>query len=803
MTDAAGMSGDEWLETSFAGFYLMLAPDPGFNLALAPLLMDLLKKSDQLPDFVLAGVLFALTHTLMAKPAVVELLLDEHDAVAAFVGFIRRSEVTPAELVAAAGFSRRPHGTIMHAMKDLIEGAQAIGRDLTAQLLGIGYIDLLVESLRSVPEVGCENCNGVVCAWGYMRTLNVIFGEKIEEIEEKIREETNALRYVIDNNVIFMAPYGLQSSTMGMICAANLFGKDEDNTFGITREEVDSFIDLDAELMACNSWGGIVAMGPNQARGLLKLCISDTNKEMLIESPGFVEHMIASLMLDPKHKRHHGTSQATKARVQRDYAECIQQISLFPSGCEVLKDNSAVVEALDSLATKGWSDEAKQCAHAALMQLCPERIKRSEQTGDGNGTQANGGHVMVSYQWDVQETIQRLVKSLMIREYNVWFDLTNMKGSIMDAMAEAVDGADVVLYCVSEAYKESANCRMEANYAHQQKKLMIPLMVQKGYNANGWLGLLLGTAVWFPMYGLEDADGDTFQAKVDPIVKAIGDRGHAKHSGGGDLSKGAPPKVAPARTRVRQRTDAGACLRALRQGVEPTPTPEPAAAPARPARASAPRASAPLPPALAATPTTPNRTAVAPVAQDTHSFTESMQRQMSMSSNAPGMPYGSAQHVAGSLNTSGTPLRQRFDGPSSSLTDLETLLESMRERDAEQRQHMTELTQMMLAREDKHADRMERMLQLLNDSAPRSLSTPAQTPPAQHQQHQQHQGRHAVSNTHDDVRGNENALVALMGALGLPGWLVAHRAWLGRIVVAVTLLRWRPLLRLLSRLGGV
>ena len=159
----------------------------------------------------------------MAKPDVVRLLLDEHDAVAAFVGVMR--QVTPAQLISAPGFSRRPHGTIMHAMKDLIEGAQAIGHDLTAQLLDNGFIDLLLDCLRSVPEVGCENCNGIVCAWGYMRTLNVIFGEKIEEIEEKLRAERNALRYVIDNNVIFSAEYGLQSSTMGMICAANLFGK--------------------------------------------------------------------------------------------------------------------------------------------------------------------------------------------------------------------------------------------------------------------------------------------------------------------------------------------------------------------------------------------------------------------------------------------------------------------------------------------------------------------------------------------------------------------------------------------------
>eukprot|EP01050_Picozoa_sp_SAG11_P000975 SAG11_NODE_38_length_21705_cov_24.667453_13_plen_66_part_00 len=50
-----------------------------------------------------------------------------------------------------------------------------------------------------------------------------------------------------------------------------------------------------------------------------------------------------------------------------------------------------------------------------------------------------------------------------------------------------------MLYGVSEKYKESANCRMEANYAHQQGLDMIPLMVENGYRAKGWLGLCVQT----------------------------------------------------------------------------------------------------------------------------------------------------------------------------------------------------------------------------------------------------------------------------------------------------------------------
>ena len=33
----------------------------------------------------------------------------------------------------------------------------------------------------------------------------------------------------------------------------------------------------------------------------------------------------------------------------------------------------------------------------------------------------------------------------------------------MDRMSEAIEGADVICYGVSNAYKESANCRLEAN----------------------------------------------------------------------------------------------------------------------------------------------------------------------------------------------------------------------------------------------------------------------------------------------------------------------------------------------------
>ena len=99
-----------------------------------------------------------------------------------------------------------------------------------------------------------------------------------------------------------------------------------------------------------------------------------------------------------------------------------------------------------------------------------------------------------------------------------------MKGSTIDAMSDAVDNAEVMLFCVSLAYKESANCRLECSYGHQQRVSMIPLMMEKGYRPTGWLGLLLGTRVWYPFHPEAVETDAGFLRQVDAVTREIGDR---------------------------------------------------------------------------------------------------------------------------------------------------------------------------------------------------------------------------------------------------------------------------------------
>ena len=96
---------------------------------------------------------------------------------------------------------------------------------------------------------------------------------------------------------------------------------------------------------------------------------------------------------------------------------------------------------------------------------------------------------------------------------------------LVQAMAAAVEEAAVVCYGISNAYKESVNCRLEAQYAFQQKKDMVPLMLEEGYSPNGWLGMLLGVRLWYGFFGTTLASAEAFEGRVGELCRELGDRG--------------------------------------------------------------------------------------------------------------------------------------------------------------------------------------------------------------------------------------------------------------------------------------
>ena len=61
--------------------------------------------------------------------------------------------------------------------------------------------------------------------------------------------------------------------------------------------------------------------------------------------------------------------------------------------------------------------------------------------------------------------------------------------------------------CMSETYKQSANCQSEAEYAFKRKKHIIPVKMTEEYIPDGWLGFILGTRMYidFGKYDFEKA----------------------------------------------------------------------------------------------------------------------------------------------------------------------------------------------------------------------------------------------------------------------------------------------------------
>eukprot|EP01048_Picozoa_sp_COSAG05_P008981 COSAG05_NODE_711_length_7822_cov_11.919720_5_plen_59_part_00 len=53
----------------------------------------------------------------------------------------------------------------------------------------------------------------------------------------------------------------------------------------------------------------------------------------------------------------------------------------------------------------------------------------------------------------------------------------------------------------------------------------MPLLLEHGYRANGWLGMLLGVRLWFGFYGPVLEDNAAFETKMEELCRELGDKG--------------------------------------------------------------------------------------------------------------------------------------------------------------------------------------------------------------------------------------------------------------------------------------
>ncbi|XP_061166315.1 uncharacterized protein LOC133175222 [Saccostrea echinata] len=144
------------------------------------------------------------------------------------------------------------------------------------------------------------------------------------------------------------------------------------------------------------------------------------------------------------------------------------------------------------------------------------QYRRDEKEVTSESAGSHRGHVMISYQWANQKIIKKIRDSLQENGIKCWMDIDDMQGSTLNAMAKAVERADIILICYSKKYYDSPNCRAEAEYAFQLRKPIIPLKMERNYQAREWLGFIIGSKLFF-----EFTDKYPFESKISALVKEI------------------------------------------------------------------------------------------------------------------------------------------------------------------------------------------------------------------------------------------------------------------------------------------
>jgi hypothetical protein len=253
------------------------------------------------------------------------------------------------------------------------------------------------------------------------------------------------------------------------------------------------------------------------------LCIADANKENLVKAGA-----ISLLAIALQHTMVDKPDQELDD-LQKCATSAVEQLALSDISKSDVSANSDVMDCLRAVSTSERNKSAKRSAEQALFTLeaVSKRVVKVAQKRDGSperdGSVAQGAdqkHTMISYNWGHQALVKRIAASLKSNGIKIWIDIDDMSGSTLEAMAEAVDNSSCALVCISKAYKESANCRLEGQYISALQVPWIPLMMEEG-RPNGWLGLMLGSKLYYQFYGPVVEDEAAYSQKFGEMLREL------------------------------------------------------------------------------------------------------------------------------------------------------------------------------------------------------------------------------------------------------------------------------------------
>ncbi|XP_077995347.1 uncharacterized protein LOC144448881 [Glandiceps talaboti] len=268
------------------------------------------------------------------------------------------------------------------------------------------------------------------------------------------------------------------------------------------------------------------------AQGLYRLSLNDSNKVILVYEG--VIPLIQIMMT------------TGNINEQREGARLAHQLAFNAENCREMRENYKFMTALTKLTT-GTNTDVEGAATNALFQInkdygrIREKLETKKKLRDESNMQARQNakenesaglpaiqpsikfkyDIMISYSWDKQPVVLKLRKRLADAKYNVWIDLENMQHRILDSMSDAIETSQIILVMVSQRYKESANCRSEAEYARDLNKSLIPIKTEV-YKPSGWLGMIIAGKYYIDFTEVVHNEGDDiFEKKFQMLEEEI------------------------------------------------------------------------------------------------------------------------------------------------------------------------------------------------------------------------------------------------------------------------------------------
>ena len=167
-----------------------------------------------------------------------------------------------------------------------------------------------------------------------------------------------------------------------------------------------------------------------------------------------------------------------------------------------VKNNTEFIKHLHTL-LQSTDEKDKRAAEHLLWKL--EQVEKAVRTP--TVPENDKYDIMLSYSHSNKELCHAIYERLVKDGFRVWLDRDQMHGAPMIAMANAIENSEYVLICMSDSYKQSPYCQLEAHYAFERRCRLIPLVMTSRYKPDGWLGIIASGKIYvdFPKLTLDSA----------------------------------------------------------------------------------------------------------------------------------------------------------------------------------------------------------------------------------------------------------------------------------------------------------